>query len=63
MARATVFRLRGTPDPIEAGRGLGVGAVLTGTVVPVCIARAPGAPLEAPPGVAKPRSGKEAVNV
>jgi nucleotide-binding universal stress UspA family protein len=38
-------------------------SVLRGTTVPVCIARAPTAPLETPPGVAKPRSGKEAVNV
>jgi len=32
MARATVFRFKGTADPQEAGRKLGVGAVLTGTV-------------------------------
>ncbi|MFY9549672.1 MAG: protein kinase [Thermoanaerobaculia bacterium] len=32
MARATVFRFRGTTDPQEVGRRLGVGAVLTGTV-------------------------------
>jgi tetratricopeptide (TPR) repeat protein len=32
MARATVFRFKGTGDPQEAGRKLGVGAVLTGTV-------------------------------
>jgi serine/threonine protein kinase len=31
MARATVFRLRGS-DPREAGRSLGVGAVLSGSV-------------------------------
>jgi serine/threonine-protein kinase len=31
MARATVFRLRGAADPQEAGRKLGVGAVLTGS--------------------------------
>jgi nucleotide-binding universal stress UspA family protein len=38
-------------------------SVLRGTTVPVCIVRAPGAPLEAPHGVAKPGSGKAAVNV
>jgi len=32
MARATVFRFKGTADPQEAGRRLGVGAVLTGRV-------------------------------
>ena len=32
MARATVFRFKGTNDPQEAGRKLGVGAVLTGSV-------------------------------
>jgi serine/threonine protein kinase/tetratricopeptide (TPR) repeat protein len=32
MARATVFRFKGTTDPQEAGRKLGVGAVLTGSV-------------------------------
>jgi tetratricopeptide (TPR) repeat protein len=32
MARATVFRFKGTADPQEAGRKLGVGAVLTGAV-------------------------------
>jgi TolB-like protein/cytochrome c-type biogenesis protein CcmH/NrfG len=32
MARATVFRFKGTPDPQEAGRKLGVGAILTGNV-------------------------------
>jgi serine/threonine protein kinase/TolB-like protein/Tfp pilus assembly protein PilF len=32
MARATVFRFKGTADPQEAGRKLGVGAVVTGTV-------------------------------
>jgi serine/threonine-protein kinase len=32
MARATVFRFKGTADPQEAGRKLGVGAVLTGSV-------------------------------
>jgi tetratricopeptide (TPR) repeat protein len=32
MARATVFRFKGAPDPQETGRKLGVGAVLTGTV-------------------------------
>ena len=32
MARATVFRFKGASDPQEAGRKLGVGAVLTGTV-------------------------------
>ena len=32
MARATVFRFKGTADPLEAGRSLGVGAVLTGSV-------------------------------
>ena len=30
MARATVFRFKGSKDPQEAGRKLGVGAVLTG---------------------------------
>ncbi|HET7292164.1 MAG TPA: protein kinase [Vicinamibacteria bacterium] len=32
MARSTVFRFKGATDPLEAGRKLGVGAVLTGTV-------------------------------
>lgn len=32
MARATVFRFKGSADPQEVGRKLGVGAVLTGTV-------------------------------
>ncbi len=32
MARATVFRLKGSQDPREAGRKLGVGAVLTGRI-------------------------------
>jgi serine/threonine-protein kinase len=32
MARAMVLRFKGTADPQEAGRKLGVGAVLTGTV-------------------------------
>ncbi len=32
MARATVFRFKSTADPQEAGRKLGVGAVLTGAV-------------------------------
>jgi TolB-like protein/cytochrome c-type biogenesis protein CcmH/NrfG len=32
MARATVFRFKGTANPQEAGRKLGVGAVLTGSV-------------------------------
>jgi TolB-like protein len=32
MARATVFRFKGTADPQEAGRNLGVGAILTGSV-------------------------------
>jgi len=32
MARATVFRFRNAKDPQEAGRRLGVGAVLAGTV-------------------------------
>ena len=32
MARSTVLRFKGTDDPQEAGRRLGVGAVLTGTV-------------------------------
>lgn len=32
MARSTVFRFKGTADPLEAGRKLGVGAVLTGTL-------------------------------
>ena len=38
-------------------------SVLRGTRVPVYIVRSPGAPLEAPPRVAKPGSGKAAVNV
>lgn len=32
MARATVLRFKGTADPQDAGRKLGVGAVLTGAV-------------------------------
>ncbi|HEY3125013.1 MAG TPA: protein kinase [Thermoanaerobaculia bacterium] len=32
MARATVFRFKGTADPQDAGRKLGVGAVLTGSL-------------------------------
>ena len=32
MARATVFRFKGSSDPQDAGRKLGVGAVLTGAV-------------------------------
>jgi serine/threonine protein kinase/tetratricopeptide (TPR) repeat protein len=32
MARGTVFRFKGAADPQEAGRKLGVGAVVTGTV-------------------------------
>jgi TolB-like protein len=32
MARATVFRFKGSTDPQEAGRKLGVGAVLTGRI-------------------------------
>jgi TolB-like protein len=32
MARATVFRFKGTSDPLAAGRSLGVGAILTGTI-------------------------------
>jgi eukaryotic-like serine/threonine-protein kinase len=32
MARATVFGFKGTSDPLAAGRRLGVGAILTGTV-------------------------------
>ena len=32
MARATVFRFHAAPDPQDAGRKLGVGAVLTGSV-------------------------------
>ena len=32
MARATVFRFKGSTDPQEAGRKLGVGAVLTGKI-------------------------------
>ncbi len=32
MARATVFQFKGTADPQAAGRKLGVGAVLTGSV-------------------------------
>jgi nucleotide-binding universal stress UspA family protein len=38
-------------------------SVLRGTTVPVCIVRAPEAPLETPLGVAKPRSGKAAINI
>ena len=38
-------------------------SVLRGTTVPVCIVRAPGAPLEAPHGVATPGSGKAALHV
>ena len=38
-------------------------SVLRGTTVPVCIVRAPGAPVEAPRGVARPETGKAAVNV
>jgi nucleotide-binding universal stress UspA family protein len=38
-------------------------SVLRGTTVPVCIVRAPGAPIEAPRGAARPSGGKEAVNV
>lgn len=33
MARATVFRFKGSLDPQDAGKKLGVGAVLTGTVL------------------------------
>ena len=33
MARATVFRFKGTVDPREAGKKLGVGAILTGAVL------------------------------
>ena len=32
MARGTVFRFKGTGDPQDAGRKLGVGAVVTGMV-------------------------------
>src|ERR1700690_3869697 len=32
MARATVFRFKGSTDPQEVGRKLGVGAVLTGRI-------------------------------
>jgi eukaryotic-like serine/threonine-protein kinase len=32
MARGTVFRFKGTTDPQDAGRKLGVGAIVTGTV-------------------------------
>ena len=32
MARATVFRFKGSTDPQEVGRKLGVGAILTGTI-------------------------------
>ena len=38
-------------------------SVLRGTTVPVCIVRAPGAPLEVPQGGATPGSGKAAVHV
>jgi tetratricopeptide (TPR) repeat protein len=34
MARATVFRLKAAPDPLEAGRSLGVAAILTGRIAP-----------------------------
>ena len=33
MARATVFRFKGSLDPREAGKKLGVGAILTGAVL------------------------------
>ncbi|HET7294832.1 MAG TPA: protein kinase [Vicinamibacteria bacterium] len=32
MARSTVFHYKGSPDPLEAGQRLGVGAVLTGSI-------------------------------
>ncbi|HQQ76420.1 MAG TPA: protein kinase [Thermoanaerobaculia bacterium] len=32
MARATVFRFRGSTDPVKAGKALGVSAVVTGSV-------------------------------
>src|SRR5439155_11367289 len=32
MARGTVFHFKGTADPLDAGRKLGVGAVVTGSV-------------------------------
>jgi len=32
MARGTVFHFKGTTDPLQAGRTLGVGAIVTGTV-------------------------------
>jgi nucleotide-binding universal stress UspA family protein len=35
-------------------------SVLRGTTTPLCIVRAPGAPIEAPKGMAKPREKKEA---
>jgi nucleotide-binding universal stress UspA family protein len=38
-------------------------SVLRGTTTPICIVRAPTAPLEAPKGVAKPREKQEAARV
>ena len=38
-------------------------SVLRGTTVPLCIVRAPGAPLVEPSGTAKPGNGQAAVNV
>jgi len=38
-------------------------SVLRGTTTPVCIVRAPGAPLEAPKGAAKPQEKREASRV
>jgi len=38
-------------------------SVLRGTMTPVCIVRAPGAPIEAPKGAAKPQEKREASRV
>ena len=38
-------------------------SVLRGTMTPVCIVRAPGAPIEAPKGAAKPHEKREASRV
>jgi nucleotide-binding universal stress UspA family protein len=38
-------------------------SVLRGTTTPLCIVRAPGAPIEAPKGMAKPHEKKEASRV
>lgn len=38
-------------------------SVLRGTMTPICIVRAPGAPIEAPAGAARPHEKKEAARV